>query len=343
MLDPFRPHGYGASLLKAFLSAAVANPTQLPIHVPLTGIETHLLDLGDAEIRREWRNIDLLIIISEIKLVVAIELKIDSMQHSDQLRRYRQTVEDQWAGWSHLFVFLTKNDEAPNDYEHWLPVKLSDLITSFEKRSVGQAADPLAAEMLTAYVKMMRRRHLEDRKIDEIVRKLWATHGEVLGFLADRRPDEVGEAFELLRDRTTDILTMLGANWVLDSVERSIIRFAYVPWDVLPGFQSGEGWGSGKRIILFELKRVGNELNGTTYLAPGNDGVRQRVATALASIGKIGRKGKWSLIEQRHFVRATIDMTADANQLAQAAKAAFAAYAKTLAAEIDPVVRQALS
>ncbi len=45
-----------------------------------TPLDLHLLDIEVVEVRREWRNIDLLLIVPGAKLVVAIELKIGASQ-----------------------------------------------------------------------------------------------------------------------------------------------------------------------------------------------------------------------------------------------------------------------
>ncbi len=46
------------------------------------------IDYSNVEIRREWRNIDILIILKED--VVVIENKVDSVDHLKQLSRYKE-------------------------------------------------------------------------------------------------------------------------------------------------------------------------------------------------------------------------------------------------------------
>uniref|UniRef100_UPI0005608937 PD-(D/E)XK nuclease family protein n=1 Tax=Rhizobium fredii TaxID=380 RepID=UPI0005608937 len=79
ILNPHRPHGFGAGLLRPFLIQALAIRPSL---YSITPLDVHLLDLGSAEIRREWQNIDLLIVVPQERVVVAIELKIDGIHPS---------------------------------------------------------------------------------------------------------------------------------------------------------------------------------------------------------------------------------------------------------------------
>ncbi|MFL0694681.1 MAG: PD-(D/E)XK nuclease family protein [Agrobacterium tumefaciens] len=43
----------------------------------LKPLNVHLMDIEQADVRREWRSIDLLIVIPAEKLVIPIELKVE--------------------------------------------------------------------------------------------------------------------------------------------------------------------------------------------------------------------------------------------------------------------------
>ena len=78
-LDPQRPHGFGAECLRALMRTAAYAHRALPLgefgDSKISPLDVHLMDFERAQIRREWQRIDLLGIINEEKLVVAIELK----------------------------------------------------------------------------------------------------------------------------------------------------------------------------------------------------------------------------------------------------------------------------
>ena len=63
------------------------------------------------QIRKEWKNIDLLIIVKESdrKLVITIENKVLSNEHSDQLQRYRKIIEEEFVDYIKLFMALPQN------------------------------------------------------------------------------------------------------------------------------------------------------------------------------------------------------------------------------------------
>ena len=97
----------------------------------------------DITVKREWKNIDLLIEDKANKVVIIIENKIDSVLH-DQLRRYEKTIERQYPSarhWNFFSVFLTPDG----------------LDTSVEVDKIGLSADGniqqewLSADYLSIY------------------------------------------------------------------------------------------------------------------------------------------------------------------------------------------------
>ena len=84
LLAPDQNHGLGDKFLKRFLQAALADSADTRV----SQMDIHLWPLNDTEVLREWRNIDILLKSPRAKLVVLIENKIDSSEHSNQLQRW---------------------------------------------------------------------------------------------------------------------------------------------------------------------------------------------------------------------------------------------------------------
>lgn len=294
-LDPRRPHGFGSEGLKALLRAAAyaQRPDERQL---MTALDVHLMDFEGAQIRREWRSIDLVAVISDEKLVVAIELKIDASEHSGQLARYRQTVESEWPisdGWRHLLLFLTKNGDDPSDIDGsgWLSVRLEAVVRELgeiERRKVG---NPEARSLLISYLAMLRRHHLTDERLEQLAVKLWGQHREALEFLMERRPDNgTGVVSELYkrRDEIAARLTEAAAQTVLvDDCTPGTLRFAVESWDHFPDFRSAEGWTSSNRLVLLEMRSSNDRqrIRIRFVLGPGPQSARQRVHEALVSAG----------------------------------------------------------
>lgn len=299
-LDPQRPHGFGAECFRALMRTAAyahkAARSPDSVDNTISPLAVHLMDFEKAQIRREWKRIDLLSIIEEEKLVVAIELKIDANERIGQLSSYRQQVEGNWPvekGWRHLFLFLTKNgdDASDADGEGWTALHLADVAKEFEQVARKGIGHPDALILLKSYLSMLRRHHLNDDELDALAAKLWAQHKEALDFLMARRPNAGSGAFSLFHERRDEVARRMSAasgfEVVPDDSAPSIIRFAVKAWDKFPDFNSAEDWTASKRLILIEMQREagGEQFRIRFVLGSGSQHIRHKYHERLLAAG----------------------------------------------------------
>jgi len=320
ILDPQRPHGFGSECLRALMNAATkaaySGPgSDLGLISPL---DAHLMDFELARVKREWRNIDLLVEVPSERLVVAIELKIDASEHSGQLGKYRRVVEQSWpsdAGWRQLFIFLTKRGDEPSDEDGagWVSVELDALACELDAVANRKSGSDDARQMLSDYLTMLRRHHLSNDRLEELASKLWAQHREALDFLMDQRPDATGELFRRLYDQRENLAARMSeaAGVVIepDHCTPSLLRFAAPAWDALPGMLDAN-WTTSKRLILIEVAKGGKgnrTISVRFVLGRGNAASRQNIYDALRTAGVVlGVRGtlspEWNRLARKNLV-----------------------------------------
>ena len=91
LLDPNGNHGLG----KLFLLKFIREVATSEIATEIDELEISDLNFDNVEIRREWKDIDLLILFDTT--VVCVENKIDSKDHSNQLLKYKEIVKDNFG------------------------------------------------------------------------------------------------------------------------------------------------------------------------------------------------------------------------------------------------------
>lgn len=302
-LDSHRPHGFGSECLRA-LMRSVAGVQRNEAEGSITPLDVHLMDFEKAQVRRHWRHVDLLVIVNEEKLIVAIELKINSGEHSGQLGRYRKVVKEQWPeanGWRHLFIFLTKDgDEASEeDGTDWITLGLADVAQELDSVVQKQKGASDARLLLSAYLAMLRRHHLTDKNQEELAAQLWSKHREALEFLMEHQPDDVGGLFgQIYKEREKIAAKLTEASdrrVVFNSGSATRMYFAVEEWDSLPDFKSAE-WRSNRLMLLeFGLNRKSGRLRMHFVLGPGKQDVRQRYYDALIEGGApLGKRKKFT-------------------------------------------------
>mgnify|MGYP001362130547 CR=1 FL=1 len=122
LLDPTGNHRLGDAFLKRLLKHVLAGVSDTPVNA----VEIDAADLDSAVVQREWQNIDILISDPVNRLVCAIENKIGSAEHSDQLHRYRETVYRHFPATRAIFIFLTPEGDLPKG-DAYLALSYEDL------------------------------------------------------------------------------------------------------------------------------------------------------------------------------------------------------------------------
>jgi hypothetical protein len=127
LLDPSQNHGIGDLLLKKFLKKVLFRSDE----TILSAIDIDVADLNDAEIRREWRNMDILVSSPSNKIVCVVENKIKSKEYPKQLKGYRKTISNEFTNYKKIFVYLTPEGDPPSD-ENWISYNYNEIVILLE-------------------------------------------------------------------------------------------------------------------------------------------------------------------------------------------------------------------
>ena len=186
LLDPSENHGLGDVFLKAFLKQSLAGDRDYAVGV----VDIDVSDLDDAVIERERMNIDVLIRSASQRIAVAIENKVDSNEHSNQLERYRKDLAREFPGYRQVLIFLTPEGEEPSDPE-WISVGYQVVVDSLEAlqrtRRSTLGADVLAS--IQHYSTMLRRHVVNESDVAELCRKLYRAHKKAFDLILEYRQD----------------------------------------------------------------------------------------------------------------------------------------------------------
>ena len=265
LITPNASHGFGDMLLRSFLETLLSEADAKELV-----LELHLTDLSDAEIRREWRHIDLLVRIPRSHkpdVVLVVEIKIESGEGRDQLERYKKIVEKTWQSAKTHFFFLTL-DGSKSSRPDWDNVAFSTILDAFEKALKAGKGQPDARRMVELYIAMMRRHYVDDEKLNKLASKIWKQHDSALKFLIKRRPDEVevGAFIQEIVDsnlpkQISEALKEQGValTFELDNSSNRYIKLAVLEWNKARGMLHSESEEEGKRVyskpmLLMELR-----------------------------------------------------------------------------------------
>ena len=195
LLDPAESHGLDDTFLQAWLKRVLHDA---PVEATITPVDVHCWNLASVEVRREWQHIDLLLVFTMTggeQWVVAVENKVNSTQHSDQLSRYRRIVESQFGQARHrLYLFLTKNEEEPED-DAYLPATYAQIHDTL-KDCVAARGHAIGSEprvLIDNYLRLIEEKFMNESDIAILAQKIYKKHKRALEIIYEQRPDNFAE------------------------------------------------------------------------------------------------------------------------------------------------------
>ncbi len=296
ILDPRENHGLKDIVLRKLLRDIFSESKSLNRNI----FHADDIDLHDIEIRREWRNIDILIILNDD--IVLVENKVDSVDHSNQLKRYHKVAEEYFANKYRHYVYLTPFGTDPIDV---------DMHTSYINYSYGQIAQIIDSILdlykniisqkmifyLSDYLTTVKRELLMNDNINDLAVKVYNAHKEAFDFIIANRPDPASKLYPYFVD------VIEAAGFIIASPNKGYVRFTTQELiDLLPN--SGEGWPN-KEVFLFEIEYfwTNKTADVNAVIAPCDVDIRDNIHAAVekSKFYKVPGGKKWLVVYKKKF------------------------------------------
>jgi len=264
LLDPKESHKLGDIFLKRFLREVFSSEK----FQDLDQVDVEGMDLSKVEIYREWNNIDLLIKIDEV--VVCVENKILSKEHSNQLSKYKLIVENQFPNLKKTFIYLNPEGESSeNETDSYQPISYSFIIDSLERiiSVYGESLNIQVRYYINDYITIIKRELMGTDKLTELSKKIYTNHKEIFDFIYDHKPDVLDRLSRIMKEEISK------RGWELGSESRTYIRFLSSPIKEFIYYNNkSNGWRK-KESFLFEIviyPRT-NKFNFKTVISPSDE------------------------------------------------------------------------
>jgi hypothetical protein len=184
LLDPNQSHGQHDLFLNAVVVDMFGkNPQQQLIN----SVSLETAGRREVRIRREFQNIDILIESEMPRFVIAIENKVRSHEHSNQLSRYQKIVKERHPDTPALFIFLTRDGTAASDGA-WTAYSYRDLHETLS-RVRGENKNDIDAGVLIFldhYLNSIRTWLMEDDDVTRLCNSIYHKHRRAIDLIVKR-------------------------------------------------------------------------------------------------------------------------------------------------------------
>ena len=279
LLDPHETHGWGTSFLKEFLQNFNGGYNWIN--------EELIKQCSTFTVYREYANIDLLLVSETCRTVIAIENKVYSSQHSNQLERYYNTVCHEFnEGWNKLFIYLTLDSEEPS-HEAWERCSHETILDLLEtsKKTIRTAEQPLI--LINNYTATLRRLLMKDEELIAACDKIYNKYKKAIDFIIENKTDNrrilMEKMKKIFNKRKPEIL------FKDENANKKYIWFHTKSMDsFLKPLETGlSSWGKKciyKYEICSEYNEEDNKFHLSAYLVLGGWNVPQAERQLMSTI-----------------------------------------------------------
>ena len=264
LLNPRGSHGLGDVFLKRILREIFSSEKVIDIDQ----IEVNKLDLSEIQIRREWKNIDLLLIFDDI--VICIENKIFSKEHSNQLKRYKEIVNSEFPNKRQSFVFLTPfGIPSENESDVYVFLSYQSIVDSLD-RIINIYDDSIINSVknyLIDYSTILKREIMGNDSLSKLSVRIYENHKEILDFIYDKKPDQ----YDNVRFLIMDLLKSNG--FLIGSETKKYVRFTTPKIKELTYHNKSikNNWKFGETFLFeFELRPNTNKISFRCVISPSD-------------------------------------------------------------------------
>jgi hypothetical protein len=248
LLDPKDTHKLGDIFLKRFLREVFSSNRFEEVNPE----DVEGMDFSKVEVRREWKNIDLLIILD--KVIVCVENKVYSSESEHQLIDYKKVIQVEFPEpeWVQTFVFLTpKGIESINEKNSFEPISYEFIVESLERiiSVYGESLIPKVKTYITDYITTIKREIMGTDELLDLSNKIYKNHKELIDFIYKNRPDNGIKVSQLMKEELEK------RDWFLGSETKNYVRFLTprIKDLIYINKEIENGWNK-KESLLFEIE-----------------------------------------------------------------------------------------
>ncbi len=315
LLSPKESHGFSDRFFKDYLIKALnssENQTRDDMDENIRAVI--LSNYNGITILREQNRIDILCVCHENKLVVLIENKVKSGEHSDQLNRYLRDVNSQYSDYRIIPILLSVEGIVPTSIKY-LASSYKQVIEVIDHLLVvyKDNTTPSIRDFILHYKQIVEEKTMTDPKLLDIAKKIYKENKEAIDLIYSVGNNiDICNAFDQFAKGHNDINEISKTpSWVTFLTSNMLV--AKKP-------NTTNDWGNGYPATLWFAPYYG-KLKHCIEVGPFDNG-RQRLEFLLL-LEKEGVKIKQSSkVETGTYTRlwtSTIDIKdwQDTNEIAQ--------------------------
>lgn len=195
LFNPRENHGLNSYFLDEFLKCFAKESLSDDESIKLL-----LANGNNFEVRREWKNIDILLISPKDKIVITIENKIKALESEGQLEDYLNKIKANYPDYDDYYIFLTiDGTEASENQYHSLSYSI---IIDILEQIINKKTLTIETKLIIKdYIDVIRSVvEMEKPEIKELCMQIYEKHKQAIDLIIENVPNDRDQFINDLRE-----------------------------------------------------------------------------------------------------------------------------------------------
>lgn len=338
LFNPHESHNLGDFAIKEFIKLYYRGNQfeDLGLQTKLSVFDFVHLDFDDLEIKREHKNIDLILLSKKNAFCIVIENKIYSTEGKGQLKKYRSWIENEFPNFKYkiyIFLSLFEQDISEEEQEYYLQLDYTHIVKLIEQIIQTRNLADKSRFVFEQYLQTLKSMLNQNEEIEQIAQNLYQKYKSafdlVLKYAEPTQRGLVGNTnlVELIKNEPTIRSLNTNNSWIyflpvfLDELLPKLKEKGIVPnnYDF-----------TNDNVFLFEFSVRKEYINFSCKIGRGDQNVRKNLYELYSRhqdffdkvVKKDGRLSKeWhqayqkKLVSKSDYEKSVEDEDFDINQL----------------------------
>ncbi len=178
IFNPNESHNIGDFAVKEFIKLYYRENqfADLGLQTKLSVFDFVHLDFDDLEIRREYKNIDLILLSRKNEFCIVIENKIYSGEGKGQLKKYRELIEKEYPDFKHkiyIFLSLFEQNITEEEQDYYVQLDYTHIVKLIEQIIQQKSLKDKSRFVFEQYLQTLKSMLNQNEEIELIAQNLY--------------------------------------------------------------------------------------------------------------------------------------------------------------------------
>lgn len=185
LFNPSENHNFDDKILKRFILKVLLKPDNDEVLEDVNLIyKLQRISMMDIKVYREMANIDILLVSEQHKIVIVIENKVYSEEHSNQLTRYYDYVSENYESYLIIPIYLTLNGKMPN-HKKYFSANYEDILETiqFVVNNYKERTSFEVINFLEYYIQILKEKYVMDKELEKMCKEIYQQYKDVIDMI----------------------------------------------------------------------------------------------------------------------------------------------------------------